>query len=155
MLIFLFWMVRGGDISSANKWYEESYQLYKKWNRADMEMFAPNLNKVISFVRCVKHIPEKIIGINEWLNRIEKHNSKKSFYKEKYVSALEAGTPEPSRNVWPQEYFGSETTLKFNETEFRVPNNYDFILRSEYGDYMNLPPIEKQQSHHKYDLIWK
>ena len=33
---------------------------------------------------------------------------------------------------------------KFEDIEVNIPNNYDKILKLEYGDYMNLPPVESR-----------
>ena len=35
-----------------------------------------------------------------------------------------------------------------------IPNHYHEILTSDYGDYMQLPPVEQQVSHHDFKL-WK
>lgn len=43
---------------------------------------------------------------------------------------------------------------KFEDTEFYIPNNYDAILQSTYGDYMELPPIEKRQPQHSQIVFW-
>ena len=40
------------------------------------------------------------------------------------------------------------TEMPFEDTEFVVPKAYDAILKRMYGDYMVLPPKEKQVSHH-------
>jgi lipopolysaccharide cholinephosphotransferase len=37
--------------------------------------------------------------------------------------------------------------LKFEDIEVSVPNNYDKVLTTLYGDYMKLPPIEERQNH--------
>ncbi len=37
--------------------------------------------------------------------------------------------------------------LKFEDTEFCAPASYDRILRTIYGDYMQLPPEEKRHGH--------
>lgn len=36
----------------------------------------------------------------------------------------------------------------FEDTEFYVPNKSEEILTNIYGDYLELPPIEKRQSHY-------
>lgn len=144
----------GDQEEAAKKHYDESFNLYKKWIRSDTMMFVPQYTKLLSFARWVKYIPEKIMGIYHWLDKIEEHNSSYSFYDKAYVGSLEAGTPHAERNVWPASYFGTDCMLEFNHVNFRVPKQYDAILRSEYGDYMKLPPIEKQNSHHKYQLEW-
>ena len=37
--------------------------------------------------------------------------------------------------------------MKFEDIEVQVPNNYDTILKQTYGNYMELPPIEKRFNH--------
>ena len=38
--------------------------------------------------------------------------------------------------------------------EFNLSKNYNEILTSDYGDYMQLPPVEQRVSHHDFKL-WK
>ena len=37
--------------------------------------------------------------------------------------------------------------VKFESIEVNVPNDYDAFLKSIYGDYMKLPPIEERSNH--------
>jgi len=37
--------------------------------------------------------------------------------------------------------------LPFEDTTVTAPRNYDAYLRKLYGDYMQLPPVEKRISH--------
>ena len=32
---------------------------------------------------------------------------------------------------------------------------FDEYLKATYGDYMQLPPVEKRVSHHKFEAYWK
>lgn len=38
---------------------------------------------------------------------------------------------------------------------FNTPYNYDEYLSNLYGDYMKIPPKEKQVSHHNFKAYWK
>ena len=38
---------------------------------------------------------------------------------------------------------------------FGTPDNYEEYLSNLYGDYMKIPPIEKQVSHHDFIAYWK
>lgn len=50
----------------------------------------------------------------------------------------------------------SETILhKFEDRELCVMKGYDHCLRCGFGDYMQLPPIEKRVSHHSFKAYWK
>ncbi|MDO5848681.1 MAG: LicD family protein [Methanobrevibacter sp.] len=37
--------------------------------------------------------------------------------------------------------------MKFEDIEAKVPNNYDYILKLLYGDYMKIPPEEERTCH--------
>ena len=37
--------------------------------------------------------------------------------------------------------------LQFEDKYFNVPNDYDYCLRTRYGSYMELPPVEQQAGH--------
>jgi len=57
------------------------------------------------------------------------------------------------KEFYPKEYLGKGTILKFEHLEVKTPENYDLYLNQVYGDYMQLPPIEKQKSHHGIEII--
>jgi lipopolysaccharide cholinephosphotransferase len=38
---------------------------------------------------------------------------------------------------------------KFEDAEFLIPQGWDACLKRQYGDYMQMPPVEKRASHHK------
>lgn len=44
---------------------------------------------------------------------------------------------------------------KFNGDEFYIPAEYDFILKTIYGDYMKLPPEADRVAHHNYSVYRK
>lgn len=49
-----------------------------------------------------------------------------------------------------------ETILhKFEDREFCVMKDYDHCLKCGFGDYMELPPIEKRVTHHSFKAYWK
>ena len=41
---------------------------------------------------------------------------------------------------------------KFEDTEFYIPNNYHAYLTSHYGNYNELPPVEKRYGHKPYKV---
>lgn len=43
--------------------------------------------------------------------------------------------------------FAEYEMIKFEKSEYRIPIDYDTHLRERYGDYMQLPPIEKRTVH--------
>jgi len=43
--------------------------------------------------------------------------------------------------------------MEFEGKHYCVPNNWDLFLKKMYGNYMELPPVEKQVSHHFSNYI--
>ena len=56
--------------------------------------------------------------------------------------------------VWKREWLEQTITGVFEGKEFMIPKNYHEILTSDYGDYMQLPPVDQRVSHHDFKL-WK
>lgn len=44
---------------------------------------------------------------------------------------------------------------EFEGRQLRIPKGYDEILTKQYGDYMKLPPLERQVTHHINNVYWK
>lgn len=57
--------------------------------------------------------------------------------------------------IMPKTIFDELIMMDFEGHSFYAPQNYDDYLRTYYGDYMELPPVEKRQSHHFYKAYWK
>lgn len=55
--------------------------------------------------------------------------------------------------IMNKEWFDQTVLLKFEGITIEAPIGYDSILRKMYGDYMKLPPKEKQVSHHSHYFL--
>lgn len=49
---------------------------------------------------------------------------------------------------FPKELTNSYTKIQFEDNEFLIFEEYDTLLKVEYGDYMKLPPLEEQICKH-------
>ena len=58
-----------------------------------------------------------------------------------------AVTVEEYPQIFNKKGFKPIQKFKFEDIEVNVPNNYDEILTSIYGDYMQLPPLEDRYNH--------
>lgn len=45
--------------------------------------------------------------------------------------------------------------VPFEDRHYMVMKDYDEYLSNGYGDYMKLPPIDKQIPHHQFEAYWK
>ncbi|MCU0082026.1 LicD family protein [Streptococcus danieliae] len=152
----LFLMDGAGDnYDQAVQQYDEAFQLYQYWKKSRLSFFPPSMSKVRGLLRWVKNLGYKLIGSQYFMDKLTAHNCRFDFYQSKYVATFETGTSQASKCIWHVDDFGEGTFLEFCGSLYPVPKSYDKVLKSEYGDYMTLPPKEKQVSHHSYTLKWK
>ena len=59
-----------------------------------------------------------------------------------------------SREIMPKALFESVSPVIFAGEQFDAVTDYDTFLRELYGDYMQLPPEEKQVTHHEFEAYW-
>lgn len=57
-------------------------------------------------------------------------------------------SPYRTREIFEKEVYMKHENHKFENKSFSVIKNYDLYLRQIYGDYMKLPPKEKQNTRH-------
>ena len=57
------------------------------------------------------------------------------------------------KEIVPEEWYGEGCDLTFEGITVKAPKEYDKWLTQVYGDYMKLPPKEKQVSHHDTSII--
>jgi lipopolysaccharide cholinephosphotransferase len=59
------------------------------------------------------------------------------------------------REIVPSSVFENYELLPFENKQFFCVKEYDLLLKRLYGDYMQLPPVEKRISHHDVQAHWK
>jgi len=57
------------------------------------------------------------------------------------------------REFVPKRYFGNPIKYQFEDTELYGPEDYDAYLKAIYGDYMQMPPVEKRINTHQYFFV--
>lgn len=65
----------------------------------------------------------------------------------KSIYCINYGGTYGEREVAPKSYYGKPTLYIFEDTELYGLEDYDSFLKQIYGDYMQLPPVEKRQIH--------
>lgn len=86
-----------------------------------------------------------------FLDSFEKSIKNKNEDNSNYMMCIFAFKPICFEKKW----FNEEITKKFEDSNFVIPKNYDYILKAIYGEYMTLPPKEQQIKMHTYDAYYK
>lgn len=102
-------------------------------------------NAAVLLARC---IPYWLIDPKNLLMDIQRRYSEKSFYQCKWVATF--GGPYLEREILPQAVFGNPTAYTFGETQVYGVSDYETYLTALYGNWRELPPVEKRKPHHDY-----
>ena len=57
------------------------------------------------------------------------------------------------KSVFSYEDFSSWCEMRFEDTNIRVPIGWDNYLKSDFGDYLTLPPVEQRKTMHNVVII--
>lgn len=104
-----------------------------------------NLSIVLSRMIPSFIVDDKKLSID--VDKIAQLNSEK----DTYVANL--GGSYGSKEIVKKEIFGVPTLYKFENIEIYGPEKYDEYLTHIYGDWKQLPPIEKRKTNHDYVMM--
>lgn len=88
----------------------------------------------------------KCFKLGTLLEIMESFCSRIPYESSEYVTNY--SSPYGSRELLKREWFDKKKYIYFNGVQTIIPDNYDEILKTIYGDYMKLPPLESQISNH-------
>ena len=115
------------------------------------EVVPTNHGKLIRFVGSVllKLVPSRKRRTKIW-KKHERKMTRYSFNTHEKCTELCAG-PHYMLNEYPQRAFADVIYHNFEGMQFPIPQGYDTYLKMAFGNYMELPPEDKQVPHH--DLV--
>ncbi len=134
------------DAKTAN-WLYKKRDIYRLCHMLHTLNFKPKASILVrSGCALIKYLI-KPFPKNFFIKKLSK-NSKCYWCKEtQYIGNFTAY----SKIICDKKVFSDFTTAEFEGKQYRVPIGYDEWLRCFYGDYMQLPPIEKRVSHHQFE----
>lgn len=100
---------------------------------------------LLSIVRSPKAREKK------WRNA-ERRMSKYKIADCEYITELCEGV-HSMQPEYPKEWFASAVYREFEGLQMPIPVGYDPYLKKAFGDYMKLPPEDKQKPHHDMILV--
>lgn len=117
-------------------------------------MYLPALLRKPQLKTLWKDIPLNLVAILFLFLNVGHYRNKmidRRVTKISYNDALLVGNffgSNPTKEAMPKEVFKEGIVMKFEGIDVKVPSDYDKYLTLLYGDYMKLPPKEKQVGHH-------
>lgn len=92
------------------------------------------------------------ISIRSIVKRIDCIWKEGSFETAEFVESFYTVTFKKIKN--PKSVFEDCEYAEFEGKRYRIPKGYDAYLKNQYGNYMELPPVEKRYSHHESEAWW-
>lgn len=105
---------------------------------------------IILFVLKMFLIPFSLRNIGEFLNRYAQKNNQ---IESNLVFECCQGMLQ--KNPFKKECMRSFIDISFENRMYKAMAGYDSYLSNGYGDYMQLPPIEKRVPNHRFKSYWK
>lgn len=96
----------------------------------------------------------KVAGVHFWFKRLEVLKEKHKYDECDYVGPT-TWQSDYKRDVMKKEWVDETVFIDFEGEKFRAPKEYEKILKHKYGNYMELPPVEKQVATHDYKAYRK
>lgn len=146
----------GKTKEEAIKYGLKSDRLSSLCYQATREHFA--METTTSLIRRIVKLPvylyAKLRGKNCFQEELEKLARVKDYDSSEYVGCV-IWLSWGERDIFPRKWFDETIMMPFDKYEFRVPKEYDRVLRHEYGDYMQLPPEKDRVGHHFFKVYKK
>lgn len=95
-----------------------------------------------------------IMGKKFFEKKLMKYVDKADYDNSSWVANIIWGTV-PEWEIFPKSIFEDTIDADFEGIKFKIPREYDSVLRQTYGDYMQLPPEKDRIAHHFYSAYRK
>lgn len=95
----------------------------------------------------------RFINADKLIEKIERTYISNEFDSSRYVAIVSGSYRE--KEILPYDIYKDYIYIDFENRQFSAIKRYDEYLSNIYGDYMQLPPIEKQVTHHSFKAYYK
>lgn len=143
------------DYETAKKRMKKGFSFCEKWMIKTISL-DPTRNKIKNIILKIgKQLlhNESVYSILDDLDKYCCETMEDDFTK--YVGVMCGISARDESRVFKREWFDKTIQLEFEGKFFPAPIGYDSLLRLLYDDYMQLPPEDKQVSHHVFEAWYK
>lgn len=116
-----------------------------------IEPWKHHASKFKQFLASIKYIPFRFLAVGKTKNQLISTCKKvmTEYNGNNTGLVYENWGAEAGGHPIPIQFFEPYTELSFEGEMFKVPSNYDGVLRAQYGDYMQLPPENERENRHQ------
>lgn len=142
---------------------QDKYQdICDKWLRANRTIRLPYSygESILSKIYWIYHLPTRLTKPYSYYTDLL-HETFKDFRFDESDKILFGWRRKPSKRYTSITYksmfnyadFSESIQVPFEDTSIRIPCGYDSYLKADFGNYMELPPVEKRIPGHPVDAL--
>ena len=144
-------------LEGLGKSEKEAYKIFKKtaWNREMLnavlwkKFFRSKTHSIlVEPIRFTMFVLSRFADPKKLLRKVDEENLRHPFEGSKYAGCVCGSYRE--KEIMTTDTFENYIEIDFEGEKLQAIANYDEYLTKHYGNYMKLPPKEKQQTHHTY-----
>lgn len=124
------------------------------WQRTKLlDMYVGTEDKVLKVIKTKIRIGKLLSyrSLDEWATSYSKWNARCKNNKSEFV-VCPTGIKHYFGEIFPRKIYCVTVPIKFENSEFQIIENYDWALKRLYGDYMQIPPEDKRETHFVLEL---
>ncbi len=135
----------------ARKLYYETASILRKMMRVAQRdnVAAKNTRQLI--LNYIGYYPVRIFGYKRLVRWFQKYIQLFDFEKSDLVGVMSASKYK-TQEVIDRKGYVNLIDVEFEGKKYHGPSNYDRYLTQLYGDYMKMPPLEQQKTHHTFKV---
>ena len=145
----------GSTYEDAKKHYFKTAFLREKLNASNWKKFTRSKTHGLAYepFRLFFYLISRFSKKEKIVKKIEDYYINLEINHVEYAGAV--GGCYRVKEILPVKVFNEYQDILFENNYFKAIKNYDAYLKSLYGDYMKLPPVEKQAGHHTFSAYYK
>lgn len=140
-------------------WYKEMHRYnvllesFALWGQYKCSFFRYIYRNIKYFFYDIRFPYYRIKGIQSIKKKIEEKAHNYSFDQSDFVCSI--GGAYNEKEIYLKKFFETAVQVKFEGYLLNAPVGYHEFLTQMYGDYMQMPPKEKQVSNHDFEAYWR
>ena len=144
----------GVSFEEAKKTYAKTTFKRELLVASNWKEFFRSKTRAIYFepIRYAFYLMSRLVNVNKLINKIDEICKKKDFDSSKYVGVV-CGVYR-RKEIMKKDVFAEYEKIEFEGLKVNALKNSKEYLSNIYGDYMKLPPKEKQFSHHMFKAYY-
>ncbi len=123
----------------ASQWKKFKKSKTHKWYVEPVRFFFFVISRFIEPDTLIKRIETKILSYG--------------YEESDFVGAVSGSYR--TKEIVPSSVYENYTDIQFEKNKYASIKDHETYLSSVYGDYMQLPPVEKRVSHHTFIPYWR